>query len=437
MLALFQVPFGTGSIDFELPEDRTYILNPPEFEGLVSQDIAAVTEKVQDACRNPIGSSPLRSMVKRGQKVAIIVDDWSRPTPVSLLLPGIISEMAGVVRDEDISLVYATGAHVGTLQQAKDKIGPDLSARFRVVVHDSNDSSMLVYVGETSRHTPLYINRTVAEADFVIGVGNITPHSNAGYGGGAKIILPGVSGLQTINANHMLMCSEKARMGNLVNNPARDDIEEAAQIAKLSFVVNTVLTGYRYVHSIVAGDPIKAHRAGVATVIKVHGVEVPRLADVAIVGMDWDNQQSVAFALRGLLAADYVVKDGGTIIIVAPCEQGWASKEYVESLYVPPFDLLTYPTDEIIHEAMRRSLPVRLALWAYNFKRVTDKKMTILVSEGALDSAQLRTIGVVQVGTMAEALTLASEGCRDAVYAVIPQGASILPLAGPVVECMC
>ncbi|HBQ63691.1 MAG TPA: hypothetical protein DD727_01935, partial [Clostridiales bacterium] len=195
-------------------------LNDPEQIRKESEDI------MRRALASPIALPPLAGLAKGGQKVAIVVDDYSRPTPTHLMLPLLFEELQAVgVRDEDITIVFAYGTHrFHTLEEKIKLLGGDrpeegeaILRKYRVWDHDCRDEANLRYLGKTSRGTPVHINRFVAEADLRILTGLIKPHSAAGYTGGGKAILPGVSSRQTIISDHNYQATGHpgARLGNI------------------------------------------------------------------------------------------------------------------------------------------------------------------------------------------------------------------------------
>ena len=186
-------------------------------------------EEIKNALANPIGTPLLREIVKPGQKIAIITSDITRPMPTSKVMPAILDELyeAGV-RKEDITLVFALGSHRKHSEEEKRKLaGERAYSEITCIDSDQNDC---IHMGVTSRGTPVDIFAPVAKADIRICLGNIEYHYFAGYSGGGKAIMPGVSSRAAIQSNHSMMVKDEACAGRLDNNPVREDIEEAASI---------------------------------------------------------------------------------------------------------------------------------------------------------------------------------------------------------------
>ncbi len=322
---LQKIPWGAAdSLAFSLPEGWELM---GRFTPASLTPVAEVSEALEKALSQPTGSPPL-DVVARGKKnVAIVVDDISRPTPAHLLVGKIRDtlESAGVNR-EDITLVAAPGLHrVMELDDMGKKVGKEALARVKWESHDCRDSARMVYIGKTDRGTPVYINRTVAEADFRVLIGTIEPHPHAGFGGGLKNILPGVAGVESISRNHAI-CADPRYFFLLGtdpdSNPMRFDLEQAAGMLKGdTFIVNTVLNAGMQVVGIVAGDPIGAHREGVILARQVFRVKIPAQADVVITDsfpMDIDLRQGIKAAANVLFSA----RPGGVIIAALICEEG-------------------------------------------------------------------------------------------------------------------
>ena len=221
------------------------------------------TDAVSWALAHPIGSAPLHQLARPGQRITIVTSDITRPLPSYQILPGVLDELyrAGV-RPEDITVVLALGSHRRhTPEEVIRLVGRECYETVRCVDSDAADC---IHLGDTAHGTPVDITRAVAEADFRICLGNIEFHYFAGYSGGTKAIMPGVSTPLAIQANHRLMVSPLACAGRLDGNPVREDLEEAAAICGVDFIVNVVLDEHKQIVYAKAGDVTLANRAGCA-----------------------------------------------------------------------------------------------------------------------------------------------------------------------------
>lgn len=167
-----------------------------------------------------------------------------------------------------------------TIEEVKEKVGEEVFKRVKISQHDPDNN--LFYLGKSKRGNELWVNKDVAQADVKISTGNIAPHRYAGYGGGAKSILPGISSRETIGRNHLYMETGEAALGKTEGNPVREEMEEAAKMIKLDMTVNTIMNAKNEIVKVVAGDPAMAHEAGVKICNYIYGVKIPEKADIVI-----------------------------------------------------------------------------------------------------------------------------------------------------------
>lgn len=310
--------YGAKRLEVDIPEDRLLaVLEPrPLAEAMSESDL------ITKALDNPLGSAPLHDLARPGNRIAIIVSDLTRPCPTRRLLPPLLGELAlGGVRDEDITIVFALGGHrKQSIIEQKSLVGPEINERIRCM---DSDVDSCTYLGSTSRGTPVEIFRPVTQADFVICVGNIELHHFAGYTGGAKSIMPGVSSIDSISRNHALLLQPGAVAGKAVGNPVREDIEEAAQIAGIGFILNVILDGAGRIVKAVAGDARLAHQRGCECIDAIYQAAIPREADIVLVSSGgYPKDISLFQAQKALDFAMHAVKEGGIIILVAECREG-------------------------------------------------------------------------------------------------------------------
>lgn len=279
----------------------------------------------------PVGAPQLRSAVKPSEKVLILSDDISRPTPVHLLMPAILEELAAAgVPDANISFLMSLGTHRAMSDAEIDsKLGSRIRQYFAVDNHRWDDDTIMVDMGQSASGTPILVNRRLTEADFVIGVGNIVPHPAAGFAGGGKIVDPGCVSDVTCGAFHWESVKLPARdVVGVRDNPMIAMIDDVARRAGLRYIVNTILDAKSNIVRVVTGDPVEAHREGCRTAVSVYGVRIPERADIVVCDShpaDIEMWQ----AIKGLCTADLCLKDGGTVIMATPCPEG-ASPEHPE-----------------------------------------------------------------------------------------------------------
>ena len=236
--------------------------------------------EVEEALQRPVGSPTLRELAGERSRCAIVFDDMTRPTKTWQVLRPLLDELhGGGISDDRIVFVMATGAHgARMLQDFRKKLGEDIPERFYVFSHNPYEN--LVDLGETSNGTPVAVNREVMSCDLKIAVGGLLPHFGFGFGGGAKILLPGVSGIESIWHNHNIR--EGVGPGRVADNLRRLDAEEAARIAGLDFIVNVLINADRDVAGLVCGDVVEAHRAAVELGRRHYATPVAVGADISI-----------------------------------------------------------------------------------------------------------------------------------------------------------
>ncbi len=320
---LYYLPFGRTEVSIDIPSKYNVKLIKPDNTESASDEI----KEIKRALKAPINSRRLFEIAREGRKAVIIVSDTTRPTPTRKLLPPLISELkAGGI--EDVTVVFGLGIHRKQTEDEKKAILGELYGKVNAIDHDVNDC---VYLGTTKRGTPVEILRMVADADIVICTGAIEFHYYAGYSGGAKSILPAVSSKRSIDANHALMLDPNSSAGRL-DSPVRDDFEEAARLLGIDFILNVVLNDRKEIIFAFAGDYIEAHRKGVAFLDKLSRIKVVP-SDIAIVSPGgWPKDIDIFQSHKALEHVKNAVKDGGSIILVAECREGYGNKVFEEWL---------------------------------------------------------------------------------------------------------
>lgn len=285
-------------------------------------------EEVVRSLQNPIGTPRLKDMVKKGQKIAIITSDITRPMPSYKVIPHVLDELheAGIP-NEDITVVFALGSHGGhSEERMRHMVGDKVFETIRCIDSDMNDTK---HLGTTSRGTPVDIFTPVAEADFKICMGNIEYHYFAGYSGGAKAIMPGVSTRDAIQNNHSAMVQPEACAGRLEGNPVREDIEESGAILGIDFIVNVVLNEKKEIIKCFSGDKIKAHREGCKFLDSFYAIELEEKADIILVSAGgFPKDINMYQAQKALDNAKHAIKEGGIIIWIAECSEGLGEKHF-------------------------------------------------------------------------------------------------------------
>ena len=323
-------PFGYGkkTIEIDLPDARVMtVMRPNETE----LQLTGVDE-VNRSLAEPIESRPLHELVHPGEKIAIITSDITRPIPSYKILPSVLDELSRAgIHDEDIVIVFGLGSHEGhSPDRMRQLVGDAVYDRIRCLDSDMDD---YVHLGTTSRGTPVDIFTPVAQADRRICLGNIEFHYFAGYSGGAKAIMPGVSTRDAIQSNHSAMVIPAAAAGRLEGNPVREDIEEAGRICGIDFIINVVLDEKKQIIKSFAGHPVHAHRAGCAFLDSFYKVCAPERADIVIVSAGgFPKDINMYQAQKALDNAKHAVRNGGIIVWLAACSEGLGESHFEDWL---------------------------------------------------------------------------------------------------------
>ena len=314
------VPFGCELVAFEVP-DESFV------ESISPRDVKPNSDAeslIGAAFANPIGSPRLEQIVESHHQVAIVVDDYTRPTPASIILPHTLRCLhAQGVGVEQVLIVFALGTHRAmTDAEISAKIGPEVAATYRIVNRSVHQDAEYVYVGKSEQGVPIWILEKVAQADIRIGIGSIVPHCDVGYAGGGKILLPGICSAQTVAANHIMGIEFQGR--NYLGAPTtliRQDIEDVIPRIGLQFIVNAVTTRDGSLYALVCGDYIQAHRVGVKSAREVYEVQARQRVDVTVCSAfpaDMDFIQ----VCKSVWSGDKMTRPGGDLIIVTPCTEG-------------------------------------------------------------------------------------------------------------------
>jgi len=336
------IQFVSGSLrdGIEIPEKNLLAVLEPPVTHLTSE---GTEELIKNAIENPVKSQTLNMLIDSKSRVAIVVDDITRPTPTKQILEILFPKLYLLgVKEDRINITIANGLHRKTTVQEKAMIvGQDILKRISVSDSRAREKQCFTSLGSTRKGTPIHINKKVADADLIITIGMIKSHSFAGFTGGAKSILPGVSSAESILRNHRFDFIEypKGILGDAEMSFPRKDMEDACDRLPI-FMINVVLDGDKKVFGAVAGDIVHAHRKGVALFKSSAEVNVSEPADVVVVEGSFPSSESLYFSLSNLAGImstkKPVIRKGGTVILLSQCREGVGAK-IVEDLF-PLFD---------------------------------------------------------------------------------------------------
>jgi lactate racemase len=319
--------YGDRELELGFPDSWEVVVHRPSTPSPLS------IEEVASAFDQPVGQQPLGQLAVGSALVAIVVDDLTRPTPASVVLPTMLRQIdeAGVASDH-VVVVVGTGTHRAPAPEAvRLKVGDEVLGRYRVLVHD--DQRDLVRVGRTTRGTPVVANQVVASADLVIGVGGVYPQHSVGFGGGVKSIL-GVLGRHSIRALHY--GHESMDGEHDIDNPFRRDLSEMASMLGMRTGVAVHVDAERRPVRVVAGDPRRLYRDAVAFSEQQYLAPSPGDADV-VVSNAYPMDTSLTFMRSKGILPLLQARTGASRVVLAACPEGNGHHGLFPFVDLPPF----------------------------------------------------------------------------------------------------
>ncbi|MGA2590303.1 MAG: nickel-dependent lactate racemase [Bryobacteraceae bacterium] len=421
-------------MNFLLPYDKKRIpveLNSRNIAGSLVSKVESYKpglsehELVEASLDHPIGSLRLEDLAKGKKNIVIISSDHTRPVPSKIITAILLRRIRAAQPDANIKILVATGFHrPSTHQELIDKYGQEIVDHEQIVMHVSTDDAAMVKIGTLPSGGECIVNRIAVEADLLLAQGFIEPHLFAGFSGGRKSVLPGISSYKTILADH---CSEfinspEARPGILQDNPIHKDMLYAAKTAGLKFIVNVVLNGDKEIIASFAGDLERAHAKGtefLSTLARVNKID----SDITIVtNGGYPLDQNIYQAVKGMVSAEATNKEGGVIIMVAGLADGTGGEGFYNNLAQSKS-----PRDFLDHVAkVNRAHTVPDQWESQVLARILDHHHVIVVSD--LVKPELVTNMHMELAkTFDEALRRAYElQGKEARVVVIPDGLAVI-----------
>ncbi|MDN4071882.1 nickel-dependent lactate racemase [Fictibacillus terranigra] len=311
--------YGKEGLKLRLPESA-FIVEPNNLAGLEDDEQALL-----ESLRKPIGTPPLKEMVKPTDRVAIVISDITRPTPNDKLVPLLIKELDHVPL-RNFVIINGTGTHRDqTREEFVQMLGEWVVDNVRIINNQCHDNESLVNLGRSRFGCDVCLNKEYVEADFRIVTGFIEPHFFAGFSGGPKGIMPGIAGIETIMTFHnaRMIGDPRSTWGNMVDNPVQEMTREINQMCKPHFMLNVTLNREKEITNVFAGELYEAHDKGCAFVKEHAMIQCEERFDVVITSNSgYPLDQNLYQAVKGMSAAHKIVKEGGTIIIASECSDG-------------------------------------------------------------------------------------------------------------------
>lgn len=411
---------------FDLPESWNVIsqTDKPPVPG-----VDDAREEIRRALSHPIGSQKIEELARPGMEVVLLFDDLQRPTPAHLALPEIMDRLnqAGVP-DDRITAVCALGTHpVLTLEQMKMKVGKEAFSRLknRLFSHDPHAKDNII-VGKTHRGMTVEMNKHVALADLAIGVGECMPHPSAGFGGGYKLLMPGVCSYRTVAEHHFAwMRHRDSRVNLLDGNFFYEEIVDAGRLSRMKFKLDLVMNDKKEIIRAFAGDPVAAHRKASEFAASLYLIPLPKLADVTITSafpLEFGVQATKALAMAG-----FCTRGGGAIIWIAPEKDAGPIMPLIQEMGSPESasDFHRRLIDGNIPDHLR-AFGISYIMQVVYFKELSEKFNVLHVTEG-LPPEQVRMMNFAYAPDIQTSIDLVAEKMPEASVAIFPSGGNIIP----------
>jgi len=418
-------------------EKRTFSL--PKGWHLISDEdkppISGVTDplkEVRGALDHPIGSPRIEELARPGMEVVLLFDDLQRPTPVHLALPEIMDRLnrAGIP-DERMTAICAVGTHpIHNMEQLKKKVGEKTFSRLegRIFSHDPKASDNVI-IGRTHRGTLVEVNRYVAFADLIIGVGECMPHPIAGFGGGYKIVMPGVCSYRSVASHHFTWMRHRNSKVNLLDgNSFYEEIVDAGRICRLTFKLDFIINEKKEVVRAFAGDPETEHREASRFSASLYTVPLSTLADVTITSA-FPLEVGVQ-ATKALTMAGFCTRSGGAILWVAPQKEAGPILPLIKEMgsQESAADFHRRLIEGNIPDHLK-SFGISYIMQVVYFKELAEKFKVFHVTDG-LSPDQVKMMKFSYATDLQKAIDRISEEMPKADVAIFPSGGNIIPDLG-------
>jgi nickel-dependent lactate racemase len=415
--------FGKCGLRVNLPEGFQYRV----LEARSAEPLRDFEGALNSALDRPIGAPPLVELARGKSNAAISVCDITRPAPNRLTLPPVLARLeAAGIPPENITILIATGLHrPATEAEIAEICGPEIAARYRVLNHDARNLDSHEHLGSTASGTPVYIDQRFVAADLHVTLGFIEPHLMLGYSGGRKLVAPGLASERTIKVLHSskFMRDRRAVEGSIEDNPLHRELLEIARMARHDFILDVALARDRSIAGVFAGHPEQAHRAGVEFVSEVMLELLDEPVDAVITTsagypLDLTYYQSI----KGVTAASHIVKPGGSILLIAACNEGAGAPEFRRMV-------LDHPSGA---EFLRQieGQPVTIDQWQLEKLALAEEGRRVLWYVPGLPAEYRRRLWGRACDSVEEAIhALTSDLPRGAAIAIIPEGPYVLAKA--------
>jgi nickel-dependent lactate racemase len=415
-----RLDYGTDGLEVDLPDERVTVIEP-----MPKPAVPDARATLRHAIRSPLERAPLQDTVRAGQKVAISVCDITRAQPRIEMLNALFEEMPHV-RDEDVTILIATGTHrANTPDELERMLGREILRRYTVINHDSRDASTLARVGTTSTGVQVFLNRQFLAADVRITTGFVEPHFFAGFSGGPKMVAPGLAGLDTVMTLHDArhIGHPLATWGVTEGNPIHDDVREIARMVTVHFALDVTLNREQKITAAFAGDVFAEHRAACAHAKDTAMRRVASPFDVVVTtNSGYPLDQNLYQAVKGMSAAAKIVKRGGTIVAAAECRDGLPNHGSYGAV------LASAPSPQALLEMICAPGYAVPDQWQVQVQAQIQTKAQVLIKTDGLGPDQIRAAHFTPIDDVSSAvLTALAQAGPASTLCVLPQGPQTIP----------
>lgn len=423
-----EMAFGKAGLQIDLPEGPAYRL----LEARSARPLPDHNTALAEALDSPISSLPLKDLARGKRTAAISVCDITRPAPNRIVLPHVLRHLAEAdIPRENVTVLIATGLHrPATEAEIVEIVGPELRGELNVVNHHAKTLAEHRHLGSTASGTPVYVDERFIAADVHITMGFIEPHLMLGYSGGRKLIAPGLAAQETIKVLHSprFMRDPRSMEGSIEDNPLHRELLEIARMARHDFMVDVALTRDRRIAGVFAGNGVAAHAAGVEFVSRTMLEEIDAPVDLAITScagypLDLTFYQTV----KGITAAQHIVKPGGRILVFAECAEGAGAPEFQEMMK-------RFASDREFMDFIGGN-PVTVDQWQLEKLAMVTTRRQVLFYTPGLPSEFRPSLWGPAFDSPDAAIAAALAGLpRGASVAVIPEGPYVLARVAALLE---
>lgn len=413
-----QLAYGTASFTLDFDAELFSVLSvTPGVESALS-DV-----EIGSAFDNPIGCASLDELVDANDSVLLVVSDATRATASAQIVNLLVRRLIQTgVSPANVAIMFATGIHRPVTEQEKvELLTPFIVQRVRTFNHNAYDKEQLVSLGTTERGVPVQVNKALTEFTRIVLIGGIGFHYFAGFTGGRKSVCPGLASAETIEGTHMLALDfekggrkEGVGTGLLDGNAVHEECERVAKLVRPTFGINTIVDEMKRAVAVYCGDWRLAHRVGCEEYLKNHSLEISEKRDLVIVSCGgFPHDINLIQAHKSLDMAAYACREGGSIILLAECRDGYGRADFLKW-----FDSAN---SSDLENRLRLGYEVN-GQTAWSLLTKAERYQVHLVS--SLPTDEVKKMRMIPSATLDEALKKVGHNVGG--Y-ILPRGAAVLP----------